>query len=386
MSSKKPKPGVRGNDLFRNVMVSDSDTPFKVTYWDLWFAVVLLNEFEGDWNQLLNHFRAETMVLYGRDNAEPHLNHLKHLHQRVTEAGLSAEALLGEDKDELLEIEQPRAVKKLRKGPSRRQMSYWMKHTPRVERQQRAMKGYWGRFKPSPKPHASALKKVFKKKYNIWYGKDETYDLFLELSAFLEERLAKATLGRKVAVYRAFLTVVVDRMGRIRDSYGTIGHLCSDIFETYITLPRDKLKMSPNDFFQDLMEWLIWEDQGVTYKKTPAFFASLTPSEVSMVGPILQKQCNELLKCDLYYYFEEALTMLALLRTQQQQFDTFVDLAKTMGTRHWQRVKRMAEMAERHQRTDLALAVYEAALRPGAHEKSLREEYEALKVRVGTRN
>ena len=222
MSYKKPRPGVRGNDLFREISLPDAE-PFRVTYWDMWFVVVLLNEFEGEWEELINHFRAGTMELYGRDIEEPLLNHLKHLYQRVTEAGLSADELLGEERDELLEVEQPRAVKKFRKEPSRRQMSYWMKHTPRVKCQKRAMSGYWDRFKPSPKPHARALKRVFKKKDNHWYTKDETYRLSLDLSAFLEERLSKASHGRTVAVYRAFLTVVVDRMGRIDDSYFRVG-------------------------------------------------------------------------------------------------------------------------------------------------------------------
>ena len=59
---------------------------------------------------LINHFRAGTMQLYGRDVEEPLLNHLKHLYQRVMEAGLSASELLGEAREELLEVEQRRAV------------------------------------------------------------------------------------------------------------------------------------------------------------------------------------------------------------------------------------------------------------------------------------
>lgn len=387
MSSKKPRPGVRGNDLFREISLPGTTEPFSVTYWDLWFVVILLNQFEGEWERLIYHFRAGTMEPYGRDIDEPLLSHLKHLYQRVTEAGLTAEALLGEEGEELLDIERKRAQRKLSKAPSQRQMSYWMKHRPRIERQKRAMSGYWDRFKPSPKPHARALKRLFKKKYDHWYRKDETYDLSLDLLAFLEERLSKASDGRTVAVYRAFLTIVVDRMGRIQDSYGTIGHLCSDVFEYYITLPRTELKMSLSDFFQDLMEWLIWEDQGVTHEYLPDFFASLAPDEVQLVAQILNQQCTELLQADLYYQFDDSLTMLALLRTQHQKFEHFVKLAGVMGTRYWQRITRMAEMAESHQRIDIALAVYEAALKLGelnhrGHQKFLGEKYEELKARV----
>lgn len=382
MSSKKPRPGVRGNDLFREITLADASEPFKVTYWDLWFVVILLNEFEADWKELIDHFRGEMLEWSTRRVAEPLLNHLKHLHQRVTEAGLSALELLGEQHEELLEVEQLRAVRKLRKEPSRRQMSYWMKHTPRVERQARATNGYWERFKPSPKPHARALKRVFKKKKNIWYSKGETYQLSLDLSDFLEERLSKASVGRTVAVYRAFLCVVPDRMGRIDDSYGTIGDFCGDMFTRYVTLPRDRLKMSQKDFFQDLIEWMIWENQAITDEEQPAFFASLSPSEVSIVAQILREQCAELFQVDLFNEFDKSLTMLALLRTQQQQFDTFVTLAQAIGTRRWPPIMRMAEMAETHQRPDVALAVYEAALGEEHQDKYLRKKYEELKARV----
>ncbi len=42
----------------------------------------------------------------------------------------------------------------------------------------------------------------------------------------------------------------------------------------------------------------------------------------------------------------------------------------------------MAERAEQEQQPNLALTVYEAALRSGSHEKFLREKYEKLKKRL----
>jgi hypothetical protein len=42
----------------------------------------------------------------------------------------------------------------------------------------------------------------------------------------------------------------------------------------------------------------------------------------------------------------------------------------------------MSEMAEKHGRYDLALAVYEACLGLGSQEKFLREKYQELKSRL----
>ena len=74
--------------------------------------------------------------------------------------------------------------------------------------------------------------------------------------------------------------------------------------------------------------------------------------------------------------------MLGMLYQHQQMFDKFVPIAKAMGTRAWKRITTMSEMAEKHGRYDLALAVYEACLGPGSQEKFLREKCQELKSRL----
>jgi hypothetical protein len=76
-------------------------------------------------------------------------------------------------------------------------------------------------------------------------------------------------------------------------------------------------------------------------------------------------------------------TLLGMLYTEQRMFDRFVPIAEEMGTRAWERITTMSEMAEAHGRYDLALAVYEACLGPGMHERFLRNKYEELKGRLG---
>ena len=59
-------------------------------------------------------------------------------------------------------------------------------------------------------------------------------------------------------------------------------------------------------------------------------------------------------------------------------------VAEEMGTRAWERITTMSEIAEKHGRYDLALAVYEACLGPGMHKEFLRKKYEELKSRLGS--
>ena len=85
---------------------------------------------------------------------------------------------------------------------------------------------------------------------------------------------------------------------------------------------------------------------------------------------------------DLDYQAECALTMLGMLCTQQRMFDRFIDLAQAMGTRAWQRITTMSEMAEKHRRYELAVGVYEACMGPGMHEGFLRKKYAELQGRL----
>ncbi len=171
-------------------------------------------------------------------------------------------------------------------------------------------------------------------------------------------------------------------MDMVDDSYGVIGALTEDIFIRYIEFDRSSLGMSLADFFQDLIEWLIWEDYGFTYEEKPAFFGGLAPSEVILVDEILEEQWHELGHFELVYQAEEALTMIGMLCTEQHLFERFVDLARAMGTRGWKRITTMSEMAEKLGRYDLARAVYEAAMGPGMHERFLSEKYAELLGRL----
>src|SRR5258708_21404545 len=103
--SPRPAPA-RGNDPYRAIKVSGQRRGLALTYWDLWFLVVLLTDFAGDWEQLAHRFRADGGALSPRrDTAEGLLNHLNELRQRLAKAGVTPATALGPDRPSLLKSE-----------------------------------------------------------------------------------------------------------------------------------------------------------------------------------------------------------------------------------------------------------------------------------------
>jgi hypothetical protein len=104
-----------------------------------------------------------------------------------------------------------------------------MIHIPRREREARAMRGYWEHFPVSPKEYSDALESRYKT--SGWYSENQSFALERKLSSFLEKREARSSLPELFALYRAFLTIVVEKMDMVDDSYGVIGTLYQEVFE-----------------------------------------------------------------------------------------------------------------------------------------------------------
>jgi hypothetical protein len=373
-----------GNDLYLTLKVPGQRRGLALTYWDLWLLIVLLTDFAGDWEQLANRFRDEIRAVSSRrDVAEGLLNHLHALRQRLADAGVTPTAALGPDGPSLLKSERRRARREIReKSPQEQDKSAWMQHTPRREREDRARRGNWSRFPVSPGQYAGELERLFKT--SGYYSEDQSWGLQRKLSAFLDREQGEATPAEEAALYRAFLTVLLEKMDLIDDSYGVIGDLYGEVLEQYSQLGRTVFAAAPADFYQDWLEFILWEDYGFGDQGQAAFFASLAPVEAEVVESILRTQWHELSELALAYQAERALTLLGMLCTQQKQFGRFVDLARQMGSREAQRITSMSAMAEKLRRYDLAAAVYEASLGPGRHEAYLRKHYKELQERLKT--
>lgn len=339
----------QGNDLFREIALANGKT-FTVTYWDVWLIIVLAHDFAGDWTALIDHWRGELKTGWQRrDELEGWLSHLLHLRQTLTDAGLTLDDLLAVIPPATIKLQKPKARRKILKDSiADRDKSDWMIHTPRRELQARSLRGYWSRFPVSPAIFAEPLARLYKS--SGFYSEDQSFGLERKLSAFIERHEARASDAEQLALYCAALSVIIEEMDMVDDSYGMIGQLYESVFEYYIRLNRSTLDMPLSDFFQDLMELVIWEDYGFTHTALPGFFARLAKSEVPIVDSILQTSWAALRDLELTYQAERALTLLGMLCTQQRLFDRFIDLAKVMGTREWERITTMSEMAEKRRR------------------------------------
>ena len=370
-----------GNDLYREIILPDTRV-FPVTYWDLWISILLSAQFAGDWEALLAHFRQHTTALsWQRDQAEGLVNHLLLLRQALEQAGLTSNDFLKDADRDFLKKQKVKAKRKLLEfGFKEHEKSVWMIETPHRQRNFRALRGYWEQFPVSPLTFAPDLAAIFKT--GKYYLEEQSFKLDHKLSGFLDKKKACLDIPGQLGLYRAFLTVVLENMNGVDDSYGVIGDLYESVFETYFQLERAQINLPLETYFQDLLELLIWEDYAFTYYNQPDFFASLSKLEVPLIEAVLRQQWQELDVLGLGYQSQKALTMLGLLYAQQTMFDQFIPIGKAMGTSAWQRITILAGAAEKHQRYDLALGVYEACLRPGMHEDYLRKEYEKLSHRI----
>ena len=132
-------------------------------------------------------------------------------------------------------------------------------------------------------------------------------------------------------------------------------------------------------FFPDLLDFLIWEDYGLTDKGIEGYFRRLTEGQADICVEHLRREITALLDDDLEYESEEALTLLGQVVAEQERFDEFEDLARQMGSRAWRRIVRLVDIAMKRQKKPVAIKVFEAALTKGDHLDFLTKKYEKLK-------
>ena len=209
-----------------------------ITYWDFWMAIVLVLDFAGDWDRLLKRLRQDLTGLSSRHYAaEGVLNHLLHLRQSLEESGLTANDILAAIDPRFVQKQKAKARHQILEAiPPDREKSYWMVHTPRAEREMRARRGYWDRFPVSPARYAGEIERLYKT--SGYYSERESWSLEKQLSSHIRRNGLNASQAELLALYRAFLTVVLEKMDMVDDSYGVIGALTGDIYTRYIAFDR----------------------------------------------------------------------------------------------------------------------------------------------------
>jgi hypothetical protein len=152
-SGQKPvkKPTPRGIDPALSVRTSEGKA-IVLTCWDLWFALVAVNDYGGSLDRLARSLKEQKRVFFDRRAAERKRCHLRDLENRLAGAGLTAENVVAAAGD-LARTEIRRARKRVLEPTEReREWSEPMRNTPRKRRFEQALRGYWDLFPVPPHP------------------------------------------------------------------------------------------------------------------------------------------------------------------------------------------------------------------------------------------
>jgi hypothetical protein len=168
--------------------------------------------------------------------------------------------------------------------------------------------------------------------------------------------------SRAQALLRGWMTAIIELMGKADDSFGSIGMSFEEGFTDYLKIPLEQTGIDDAVFFPDLLDFLIWEDYGLTDDGIEGYFRRLTEGQADLCAEHLRREIAALLDDDLEYEGAEALTLLGRVVAEQERFDEFEDLARQMGSRAWRRIVRLADIAMKRRRKPLALKVFEAAM------------------------
>jgi hypothetical protein len=354
--------------------------PLDLSYWDLWFALAAVKDFGGDLDLLAERIKNEKGFLYDRDSIERKRWHLRDLKRRLDGASVTPTQVVNAAGD-LARTEKRRALTKVMESSDR--ASAWsepMRNTPRKHRFEHALRGYWDRFPVSPQSYYETIGAHYQSKgfysESMSFGIARTLDRYAEKAAKL---LEAGKYAEAQALLRGWMTVIVELMEKADDSCGSIAMSFKDGFAAYLKIPIDMTGIDEDVFFPDLLDFLVWEDYGLTDDRIEGYFKGITAAQADLCIGHLRRQIDELKEDDLEYQSEEALTLLGRVIAEQERFDLFESLAGEMGSREWQRVILLADRAMKRRKKPLACQVFEAALTKGSHLDFLTKKYEQLK-------
>jgi hypothetical protein len=374
------KPTIVGTDHCLTLSTNQS-TSLQLSYWDLWFSIVAVLMHDSDLDRLAKRIKGEkSIVLYDRDSIDRKLCHIRDLKHRLSEASVDVgDIVLAAEV--LAKTEKQRALRKVMESTQReREFSEPMRNTPRKRRLDHALRGNWYRFPISPEPFAENVRAHFRSK--TYYSKNASSGISRTLDRYVEKAnqfLKTGEVAQAQALLRGWMTVIIELMEQADDSFGNIGMSFDDGFKIYLKIPLEQTTIDEAVFFSDLLDFLIWEDYGLTDEGSEGYFRRLTEIQADLCVEHLRREVSALLADDLDYQSEEALTIWGQVVAEQERFDEFEDLARQMGSRAWRRIIRLADIAMKRRKKPLALTVFEAAMTRGDHLDFLTKKYERLK-------
>ncbi|HWT82538.1 MAG TPA: hypothetical protein VN648_27450, partial [Candidatus Methylomirabilis sp.] len=344
-SEAPKKPTILGTDLALSLPTAQG-TSLHLSYWDLWFALIAVMMHNGDLDRLADRIKEEKGFFYDRKSIERKRCHIRDLKRRLEEASVTPTDIVRAAGD-LAKTEKRRALKKVSESIHReREFSEPMRNTPRKRRFDHALRGYWDMFPVSPEPYAEKVGAHFQSK--DFYSESMSFRISGTLDRYVDKAKKLLEAGKAAqaqALLRGWMTVIVELMAKADDSFGSIGMSFGEGFAVYLKISPEQTGIDEGIFFPDLLDFLIWEDYGLTNDGIEGYFRRLSEGQADLCARHLRREVATLLDDDLEYQSEEALTFLGQVIAEQERFDEFEDLAKQMGSRAWKRIIRLADIA-----------------------------------------
>jgi len=370
MSGNVRRPPIFGPESW--MTVADAEW----SHWDWWFALIAVAEFDGDLDALQRELVTRLRPSWSdRHSVEAKLSHLADLRTRLRTTGLDVAVLAsGAQPDKPMLAKARRKV--LGQALEDRAMTNAMREPPRVRLDRRARYDHWDRFPMNP---AHWYEKLAGRRPAANVQKGRTFTITRQL----RERLAcydSPNRGNadRLALYRAFHTVGVELAERGDDSYGNIGELRLDAFETYLSVDWQAAGMAAEAWWQDLCELLVSEVYALTYRHEMLPFGKVDANHAELIERILLGLADEWRAAYQDYQAGEALELVAWLHLAGQRYAYYADAAGRLDSDRWKAVEALAESAIAAGRRDLAVDVFRAADQPGMHRDHLHQRCYAL--------
>lgn len=363
----------------------------SLSYWDLWMLLAARERSDDNLDRLAVLMRrrrdGDAPTVWGpdREDWKRRLSHLRDFQARLRAAGVTMPDVLVAAGD-LATRERRRAWPKVMEKPVRQaEISGPMSSTPEERGREYALRGFWDRFPVSPASYADEIGACFGSRGG--YSENQSFSVARRFDTYVERGVRLAAASRHaeaLALLRATMTVILEVVERADDSCGVIGDAFQTAFRAYLKLPIERTGIDTAVFLHDLLTLLIWEDYGFTHGATRGFFRRLPEEQGQACLDFLRKEIARLEAEDLDYQAKEALTLLGQIAGEQRRWDLFEALAREMGAREWERILRLANEAVKGRKRDLALQVFDAALRRpgGMHRELLLAHQRRLKRRA----
>jgi hypothetical protein len=235
--------------------------------WDRRFCVLCVADHGGDWEELCERLFDPSLYKQSGNasNGEAFWSHVLDLRRRLDEAGLDA-AAVADERVTAKGVAAEARRKVFKRALSNNEPSVPMRRTPRVRLAQRAASGHWAGFPVSPQPFHDRLVRYCG--IDRWIlDEDATTTVADNLGAGIAdvERDAAGDPAVVLAVRRAALTVAVFAQDVSDDSSGYLGAVSQEMILDYARTDWPATGIDASVYWQDLLEYLVWEGYGLTH-------------------------------------------------------------------------------------------------------------------------